>query len=91
MKNTKTFGMLLKSFTGKAANLKMRTELMIEVSDYVRQSGLTQSRAAEKLGITQPRLNDLLKGRIEKCTVDRLVNLLAAVGYKVNLKISHAA
>lgn len=75
----------------KAANLKLRSELMMEVSAYVKQSGLTQSNAAEKLGTTQPRLNDVLKGRIEKCTVDRLVNMLAAVGYKVNLKVSHAA
>lgn len=75
----------------KAANLKLRSELMMEVSAYVKHTGLTQSKAAKKLGTTQPRLNDVLKGRIEKCTVDRLVNMLAAVGYKVNLKISHAA
>lgn len=74
-----------------AANLKLRSELMMEVSEYVKQSGLTQTQAAEKLGLTQPRLNDVLKGRIEKCTVDRLVNMLAAVGYQVNLKISHVA
>lgn len=75
----------------KAANLKLRSELMMEVSEYVKQSGLTQSQAAEKLGTTQPRLNDVLKGRIEKCTVDRLVNMLAAVGRKVKLSVSHAA
>jgi len=75
----------------KAANLKLRSELMMEVSEYVKQSGLTQSQAAEKLGTTQPRLNDVLKGRIEKCTVDRLVNMLAAVGCKVKLSVSHAA
>ncbi len=75
----------------KAANLKLRSQLMMVVSEYVKQSGLTQAEAAKKLGITQPRLNDVLKGRIEKCTVDRLVNMLAAVGYKVNLAISHAA
>ncbi|MDT8403260.1 helix-turn-helix domain-containing protein [Sulfuriflexus sp.] len=75
----------------QAANLKLRSQLMIEVSEYVKESGLTQTEAAKKLGTTQPRLNDVLKGRIEKCTVDRLVNMLAAVGYKVNLDISHAA
>lgn len=75
----------------QAANLKLRAQLMMEVSEYVKQSGLTQAEAAKRLGTTQPRLNDLLKGRIEKCTVDRLVNMLAAVGYKVNLDISHAA
>ena len=75
----------------KAANLRLRSQLMMEVSEFVQQSQLTQVAAAKKLGITQPRLNDILKGRIEKCTVDRLVNMLTAVGYTVNLKISHAA
>lgn len=75
----------------KAANIKLRSELMMKISAYVKKSNLTQAQAAENLGTTQPRLNDVLKGRIEKCTVDRLVNMLASVGYKVNLKISHAA
>ncbi len=75
----------------KAASLKLRSELMMKVSEYVEQSGLTQSQAAKRLGTTQPRLNDVLKGKIEKCTVDRLVNMLSAVGYKINLNISRAA
>ncbi len=75
----------------KAASLKLRSQLMMEVSEYVKQSGLTQSQAAKKLGTTQPRLNDVLKGKIEKCTVDRLVNMLSAVGCKVKLSVSHAA
>lgn len=75
----------------KASSLRLRSQLMMEVSDYVKNSGMTQSAAAKKLGTTQPRLNDVLKGRIEKCTVDRLVNMLACVGYTVNLKVSHAA
>lgn len=75
----------------KAANLRLRAQLMMEVSEYVKQSGLTQADAAGMLGTTQPRLNDVLKGKIEKCTVDRLVNMLAAVGYTVNLDVSHAA
>lgn len=75
----------------QAANLKLRSQLMMEVTEYVRQSGLTQTDAAAALGISQPRLNDVLKGKIEKCTVDRLVNMLAAIGYRVDLRISHAA
>jgi len=74
-----------------AANLKLRSQLMMEVSDYVKQSGFTQSQAAKKLGITQPRLNDVLKGKIEKFTVDRLVNMLAAIGYEISFDVSHAA
>lgn len=75
----------------KAASLRLRSQLMMEVSDYVKKSGLTQAEAAKMLGTTQPRLNDVLKGKIEKCSVDRLVNMLVLVGYTVDLKVSHAA
>ena len=51
-----------------AANLRLRSQLMMEVSDYVKKSGLTQAAAAKKLGTTQPRLNDVLQGKIKKCT-----------------------
>ncbi len=64
---------------------------MMAVSEYVKRSGLTQAEAACMLGTTQPRLNDVLKGKIEKCTVDRLVVMLATVGYTVNLDISNTA
>ncbi len=75
----------------QSANLKLRSQLMIEISEYVKYVGLTQAKAAKKMGTTQPRLNDVLKGKIEKCTVDRLVNMLTAAGCKVRLNISHAA
>ncbi len=75
----------------QSANMKLRSELMIEISEFVKHSGLTQAAAAERLGVTQPRLNDVLKGRIDKCTVDRLVNMLDAIGYHVKLDISQAA
>jgi predicted XRE-type DNA-binding protein len=74
-----------------AENLKLRSSLMMKIAEYVNSSGLTQVQAASKLGTTQPRLNDVLKGRIEKCTVDRLVNMLAQAGYRVDLQIYRAA
>jgi len=74
----------------KSANMKIRSKLMVEISSFVEDSGLTQSEAAKELDTTQPRLNDVLKGRIEKCTVDQLVNMLASVGYKVDLTVSDA-
>jgi len=64
---------------------------MMEVSEFVKQSGLTQAEAAQKLGATQPRLGDVMQGKIEKCTVDRLTNMLAAIGYTVNLNVSYTA
>jgi predicted XRE-type DNA-binding protein len=94
MKKPKTYESVWDAIEGnpvEAANLKLRSQLMMEISDYVKDSGLTQAEAARKLGTTQPRLNDVLKGRIERCTVDRLVNMLTAVGFQVNLSVSHAA
>jgi len=73
------------------ANLKLRSQLMIALSIYVKESGMTQSQAAKKLGTTQPRLNDVLKGKIDKCTVDRLVNMLSMVGFEISIDISKAA
>jgi len=64
---------------------------MMEVSDYVVQTGFTHVEAARRLGTTQLRLNNVLKGYIEKCTVDRLTYMLAAVCCTVNLKVYHAA
>lgn len=74
----------------EAANLKLRSNLMMEISAFVKKEQLTQAEAAKRLGTTQPRLNDVLKGKIEKCTVDRLVNMLAEVGYRVRLSVEAA-
>ncbi len=74
-----------------AENLKLRAQLMMEVRQYVEESGLTQVAAAKTLKTTQPRLNDILKGRIGKCTIDRLVQMLAEVGRHVSITVSKAA
>ena len=74
-----------------AASMRVRAELMIAVQRYVDRHGETQSRAAKRLGITQPRLNDLLRGRIEKFSLDALVNMLARVGQQVDVKVKKAA
>ena len=74
-----------------AASMRARAELMIAVQRYVEISDTTQARAAKQLGITQPRLNDLLRGRIEKFSLDALVNMLARVGRQVALKVKKAA
>ncbi len=74
-----------------AENLKLRAQLIMEVRRYVEESGLTQSDAAKSLKTTQPRLNEILKGKIEKCTIDRLVQMLASVGRQVTITVSKAA
>jgi predicted XRE-type DNA-binding protein len=74
-----------------AASMRVRAELMIEVQRYVEKSHLTQTEAAKRLGITQPRLNDLLRGRVNKFSVDALVNMLARAGRQVAVRVTKKA
>ena len=75
----------------EAENLKLRSDLMIRIEKHVLQSGLTQAAAAKELGITQPRLNQLLKGKIQLFSLDALVNMLAQAGMRVNMTVRKAA
>src|SRR5262249_4816793 len=76
---------------GEAENLKLRSDLMLGIETFYRRSGLTQAEAARRLGITQPRLNALLKGRIEQFSLDALVNIASRAGLNVRLVIRKAA
>ena len=75
---------------GVAENLKMRSTLMIGIAELVRTRGWTQTVAAKHCGIAQPRLNDLLRGKIDRFSLDALVNIAAALGLRVDMTI-HAA
>ena len=70
------------------ANLKLRSVLMIEIKKWFNSSGMTQNEAAKILGTTRPRLNDVLHGKIDRCTIDRLVNMLEAAGRHVTLAVA---
>ena len=76
---------------GEAENLKMRSDLMIGIETFYRGSGLTQAQAAKRLGISQPRLNALLKSRIDQFSLDALVNIANRAGLNVRLVIRKAA
>src|SRR5918992_4964366 len=75
----------------EAENLKLRAELMMRIEDYYRKSGMTQSEAAAALGLTQPRLNALLKGKIGLFSLDALVNVASRAGLNVRLVVRKAA
>lgn len=64
----------------QAANLTARSQLMIAIAERVRSQGWTQVEASRVLHITQPRVSDLLNGKINKFSLDALVNMLPAVG-----------
>ncbi len=74
-----------------AANLKARSSVMIAIEQTVKSWNLSQVTAAKRLGLTQPRLNDLLRGRINKFSLDALMAVAAKAGLSVELKINNAA
>jgi predicted XRE-type DNA-binding protein len=74
----------------EACNLALRSEIMIRIEEFVGRSGLTQALVAERLGLTQPRLNALLKGRIEQFSLDALVNTATRAGLRVELRVKPA-
>lgn len=75
----------------EAENLKLRAELMMRIEEHYRRSGMTQAQAAEALGLTQPRLNALLKGKIALFSLDALVNVASRAGLNVRLVVRKAA
>jgi predicted XRE-type DNA-binding protein len=74
---------------GEAENLLLRADLMSRVRSA--SKGMTQREAAKLFGVTQPRINDLLRGRIEKFSLDALVNMLGKAGMRVTMTVKKAA
>lgn len=74
----------------EAENLKLRAMLMVELEKYIREKGLTQKRAAERLGVTQPRISDLMRGKIELFSVDTLITMLTHAGLKVDVRVKRS-
>lgn len=77
----------LEETPGAAENMKIRSALMQELASYIEQSGMTQAEAARQLGVTQPRVSDLTRGRIDLFSIDGLVNMLTAAGLHLDLRV----
>lgn len=75
---------------GEAANMQAKAELMRQIISIINKTGWTQSEAAKHCGITQPRMNDMLRGRISRFSLDALVNIAAAIGQKVHIELQAA-
>ncbi len=73
--------------SGEAENLKIRSTLMIAIRQIVEDRGLTQTEAAELFGTTQPRVSDVVRGKIDEFTIDSLVNMLSRAGIRVEFHL----
>ena len=74
----------------QAANLRTRAQLMQQIAAIVKESKWTQVEAAAQCGITQPRMNGLLRGRVLRFSLDALVNVATAIGRRVHLELEAA-
>ena len=74
-----------------AENMKLRSVLMIALKEHIARAGLSQSQAAKLFGVTQPRVSDLMRGKINLFGLDALVNMAAAAGLHIDLRIVESA
>ncbi len=72
----------------EAENLKVRSVLMAGIRRIIQAEGITQTEAAERFGVTQPRVSDLVRGKIELFSIDALINMLAAAGHHVEISVT---
>lgn len=75
----------------EAENMKLRSALMDAIEDAIKAKGWTQAEAAKQLGVTQPRVSALMRGKISMFSLDSLINMLTALGLKLDIQIRAAA
>ncbi len=72
----------------EAENLRIRAKMMMALTGYIQGRKITQSRAARIMGVSQPRISDLVRGKIGRFTIDTLANMAAAAGLRVDVDIT---
>ena len=72
-------------------NLKLRSSLMLALTRHFKREGLTQAQAAKLLGVTQPRISNLIHGKIDAFAIDMLVRMATAAGLRITMRVKKAA
>ena len=75
----------------EAENMKLRSSLMLALKNHLVRANISQAQAAQLFGVTQPRISDLMRGKINLFALDALVNMAAAAGLHVEIRILEAA
>lgn len=92
--NTETFDSVFEALTDtpiEAANMTARADLLLAIRERIRAWNLPQEKAAARLGLTRPRLNDLMRGKVDKFSLDALVNIASATGLALRIQVVEAA
>ena len=94
MKNEQKFASVweaIEDTPAEAENMKLRSTLMMNLKGFIESAGLSQAEAAKLFNITQPRVSDLMRGKINLFGIDALVNMAAAAGMYVEVSLKKAA
>ena len=75
----------------QAANMKLRSLLMIALKEHIIRAGMSQAQAARLFGVTQPRVSDLMRGKMSLFALDALVNMATAAGLRIEMRVLEAA
>ena len=70
--------------------LIIKSKLMMEIESFIKNKGMTQAHAAELMGVTRSRISDVMRGKIDKFTIDALVDMLSKAGLQVAITVEHA-
>jgi predicted XRE-type DNA-binding protein len=71
----------------EAENMKLRSALMTALKNHITRTEMSQAQAAKQLGVTQPRISDLMRGKINLFGLDALVNMATAAGLQIELRV----
>lgn len=74
-----------------AENMKLRSVLMTALKNHITRTEMSQTQAAELLGVTQPRISDLMRGKINLFALDGLVTMVTAAGLHIEMRVRDAA
>lgn len=74
----------------EAENMKLRSTLIMALKEHIARDNLSQAQAAQLFGVTQPRISDLMRGKINLFGLDSLVNMAAAAGLHVEMRLLEA-
>ncbi len=72
----------------EAASMRARATLMMSLTEVIRQKGMTQAQAAALFGVTQPRVSDLTRGKVNLFSLDTLIDMAATAGMAPTVKVS---
>jgi predicted XRE-type DNA-binding protein len=93
MNETQTFNNVWDALEDDAAereSLKIKSRMMMEIGQHLKEHKLTQTQAAKMMHVTQPRISDLINGKIDKFTIDMLITMLARLGLHVEVTLKAA-